>query len=64
MLVAFFCIVSVAMIISITIGIHMIFSCVSYLPHDFQLVKGRLLKGTALFLTPCILILWVLYGVL
>ena len=63
MLVAFFCIVSVAMIISITIGIHMIFSCVSYLPHDFQLVKGRLLKGTVLFLTPCILIMWVLYSV-
>ena len=53
----------VAMIISITIGIHMIFSCVPYLPHEFQLVKGRLLKGTLLFLTPCILILWVLYGV-
>ena len=64
MLVAFFCIIGVAMIISGTIGIHMIFSCVPYLPHDFQLVKGRLLKGTALFLTPCILILWVLYGVL
>ena len=45
MLVAFFCIVSVAMIISITIGIHMIFSCIPYLPHDFQLVKRRLLKG-------------------
>ena len=63
MLVAFFCIVSVAMIISVTIGIHMIFSCVPNLPHDFQLVKGRLLKGTALFLTPCLLIMWVLYSV-
>ena len=63
MLVAFFCIISVAMIISITVGIQMIFSCIPYLPHDFQLVKGRLLKGTVLFLTPCILIMWVMYSV-
>ena len=63
MLVAFFCIVSVAMIISVTIGIHMIFSCLPYLPHDFQLVKGRLPKGTALFLNPCIIIMWVMASV-
>lgn len=64
MVVALFCIISFAMIISATIGIQMIFSCIPYLPHDFQLIKARLLKGTALLLIPCIIIMWVFASIL
>lgn len=63
MVVAFLCVIGVAMIISATIGINMIFACIPYLPQDFQLVKGQLLKGTALFLVPCIIILWIMYSI-
>lgn len=59
-----FSLIGVAMIISLTMGIHMIFSCVPYIPKDYQLCKGRLWKGVALFLAPCVIVLWFLWGML
>ena len=63
MVVAIICIISFVMIIAITIGIQMILSCIPYLPHDYQLIKERLLKGIVLFLIPCIIIIWGMYSI-